>query len=369
MKKKVIYFIAVFALAVLFSACSKDEFKAKDAQKALKEASNEIAGYVSEFKKSEGMSSVMNTSNLGKRTTGKQTENGGMLFKNIALNLVKPIAEKFHIETKKTTAEFDLALYAGTYSWNFATNAWVYAKGVPADKIVVTFPATETATTNNAVFTLHSISEQEITSEYNDVYLAITGISADFYVNNVKQLELNFGAKYSAKGDPTETNINLFFNPYTLAVKATMNNFDIYENFSLKKAGETLISSEATGVSSTVYDIPKSISGYFQAGSIQMNVDMNVEAIYAASENSAQFTNMVGLINDNTDAVLYSYPEHIKIGTLELEQSNEEIKVMVVYANDSREDMKPYFEQIGKLIEEIIADFEANFNIDNFPEI
>jgi hypothetical protein len=129
----------------------------------------------------------------------------------------------------------------GTYTYNKATGEFDEADG---DKLVIKFPASETSTTNNAVFEVTEFKTGKYTSELLEEIENIlpTAVKAQLTVDGEKVMEYIFAATYNADGTPTKIETSYTVSGFTFFAK--MNNSDskkLSTELGLKNAAKNII--------------------------------------------------------------------------------------------------------------------------------
>ncbi|RLD55722.1 MAG: hypothetical protein DRJ01_16255 [Bacteroidetes bacterium] len=355
MIKKIFAFLLIST--VVFTACKKDEdnnLSTQESKIVLTEAGNDINTDLTEITNSDGAKSIIdifNIININDPFTGTQKSvkitkrHFPYLSKLIYIPKIERKSGSFGDEN------FDFASNVGTYTWNAQYQNWDIQHGTPSDKIIINFP-TQESTTNNAVLTINSYTEQQFTDD-SDTWYQPTHVNANLYVNQIKYVDVDFDAAYNSDGDPTSITGTLFLKPFTLTVSVEKSNTKITERITLKKDNDTIIDINLiVSFSDVTLEDVTEIEGYIQIGHIKLKGEVNVVAL-----DSLQAAPTVEQLNENINLSLYTDTDK-KIGDLEfITALNGEIDLQIVFNDGTTELASHYFQA---LIESFKAFFGNN---------
>lgn len=224
---------------------------------------------------------------------------------------------------------------AGTYTWNSSIQDWETVDGV--DKIIFKFPSTESGTTNNATYTIHSYSGIEGTPNPLDADYTgdiPSGLAVDLAVDGNVVLAYGFTAAYNSSGEPTSFSTFLTLTPFKFVVTLTNNTKDISAKYSLTH-NESILMDMGIGVSGnfTTEAIENSTDGsdylntgyaYFQMLDIKLSGNVNAksliedsEEIYEVYEGDAAVEKFVVSLNENVKLSLFYVAANEKIAESE----------------------------------------------------
>lgn len=127
----------------------------------------------------------------------------------------------------------------GTLTWNAAADSFEHVKG---DKLIVEFPASNNATTNNAIFTVDAFDTDIIAD--NEVPVSVI---ANLTVDGTKEIELSLSGTYKTDGSPEKLDASLTISGYILSTSLVNNNEEVSIENSFKH-GEVNILSTKVGV-------------------------------------------------------------------------------------------------------------------------
>lgn len=375
MKTLKLYSLLAFSLFILLSSCEKEDKNAvNEAREALNQATDELVGYINEFKESEAIGSMSMSGDMP-LPFGVEEKAGlkaSQKVKHHALNIFRPIIRKAGLRTKSDDYDhFVFADHTGTYSWNFTKQDWDYEPNVPSDKIIVHFPANKGDESNTATLTLNSISFFDYS--YSDEFgtytsSSLTGIDMNLYINGEKQIDLFLDNKVDADGFPVHTDFSLFFNPYQIDAEITSTSTAYAYNYTVVKGSETMFSGELSYEGDFDENIG-TIKGFQQAASLNVKFDVNLKDILDEANEQENEDRFIVSINKYADVAFYTYPENVKIGDIELGiGSDESLEVYIMLTDGSKENAMPYFEKILDAIENLADELENRYAFDYYAK-
>ena len=269
----------------------------------------------------------------------------------------------------------------GTYSWNSTEQEWDFVGG--SDKIVFKFPSTESGTSNNAIYTIHSYAgittpSSPLSGDYDGDFPS--GLSLDLTVNGNKVMEYGFAASYNNDGEPTSVITTLSLVPFKYEISLTNNSKEIAVKYSLKNNDIVLMdmgigakgnfTTDVVENSEDGSDVINTGQAYFQLLDVKLAGDVNVKALIEDSEsNEDDVEEMVASFNRNVDLTLFYVEAKTKIADTEFyvdevvdeycyceDDVYEQANIRLVFADDSKMDLDTYAEGSFSDLE---ADFEA----------
>ncbi len=269
----------------------------------------------------------------------------------------------------------------GTYSWNAAAQDWDFVGG--SDKIIFKFPSTESGTSNNAIYTIHSYAgittpSSPLSGDYDGDFPS--GLSLDLTVNGNKVMEYGFTASYNNDGEPTSVKTTLSLVPFKYEISLTNNSKEIAVKYSLKNNDIVLMdmgigakgnfTTDVIENSEDGSDVITTGQAYFQLLDVRLAGDVNVKALIEDSEsNEDDVEERVASFNRNVDLTLFYVEAKTKIADTEFyvdevvdeycyceDDVYEQANIRLVFADDSKMDLDTYAEGSFSDLE---ADFEA----------
>lgn len=381
--KKLSLPVALILFGLGFSSCNKDDDSAPNPAQApdtfseltveqnktnIEDNGIAMVNKMNELKSSSAIETSINLSQLlelnDPLSDDTMLEPGRLSGSTSKYSIVQALAglgqgtsgSKEIFETLKTsTAEapetpqeiFDDA--AGTYTWNTSTQDWDAVEG--GNKIIFKFPSTETGTTNNATYTVHSYSGITGTPNPLDADYAgdlPSGLAVDLAIDGNVVLEYGFAGAYNANGEPTSFSTFLTLTPFKFVVTLTNNSRDISAKYSLTHNESILMdmgigvngnfTTEAIENSTDESEYLNSGYAYFQMLDIKLSGDVNIKAlieennkIYSEEYDDMDFdydaatVQVVESFNRNVNLVLYYVAANAKIAETEFYVMEEEV--------------------------------------------
>lgn len=132
----------------------------------------------------------------------------------------------------------------GTWEYNFDTEEFEQSSG---DKVIIKFPSSSSATTNDATFTITEFKTKKITPVYDEMgdYMP-TSVKANLTVGSTKHVEITMASTYGGNEIPTDLSVSVSISDFTF--KASMKNSDNKEGsvkFSINNGSKDILVMEA----------------------------------------------------------------------------------------------------------------------------
>ena len=235
----------------------------------------------------------------------------------------------------------------GLYEWNSETESFDESA---SDFFIVLFP-TEGSITNNAELKISSLDLIHITENidgYIDEYQVPTDIEAYLKVDGELMVSLDFTAEWTETGFPRKADVELLVSPFTF-VLGFDNTFPKSSSLvtSVQLDGEVIIGADVDVEFATERkEEPAILDGFVQY--YNLKVSGNVDVPTAEEENSD--------LNDFINLELLLEGE--KIGDIIFEND----EAYVLYSDGSRELLEEILEPVLADIEDLINDFEEDFD-------
>lgn len=275
--------------------------------------------------------------------------------------------------------------YAGTYNWVAASEEWSYTEG--GKDVIFKFPATESGSTNNAVFSMRDYQGTTISNPIEESYSGDlpTRLVMDMTVDGSKVMDYRFAATYNSAGEPASLDISLTLAPYTFTIQQAYTAEAANIDYSLKKDAKLLMAFGANTKGNNFdadnlshgepQEIVEEVSAYFQLMNIKIAGTVDVKNLTDGLaqidyENDAEAVQKeVDLYNQHYKLQVYYADSKLKIADTEFyyytgvsEWSGEEyeaVELRLVFADDSKSDLETYFNTgFDGFIEELNAFFD-----------
>jgi len=248
---------------------------------------------------------------------------------------------------------FDFQQKVGTYTWNAEHQGWIILQNNPNDKIIIIFPSEgHLSTSNDVTLTFYAFEQVKITEGgYNP-----SRIDADLYLDSDKLIDLDFTASWDlSSGDPISMDIELFIKPFTFSGGFSISGTTISVNASLDRDDSKIISGNLTLTFKTdLLENLAKIEGYLQYRIVKLDGEVDIAAIEALEEPTVE------QLNEYVDLAIYNYPGGSKIADIELFlDEDDEIDIRLVFTDGTTALASDYFDDIKKIIEDKIEEFEG----------
>lgn len=262
MKMKINIFSAFLMLSVLalISSCSKDseedfkEISQEDSKVKLQENGIAFTNEMEALKNVKSADALISFSDL-METDDFSTGRSGAAIPSFITNFIKFRNNELSfdqfskslrtVEDPETLSELwnDVK---GTYTWNFDNQVW--DENLGGDKFIVKFPSTESATTNDAIFTIHKYVGVEIKNQSTKDDLEYSGdlpgeFLADLVVDGTKELEYSLNVSYDSEDIPSSIKTSFYANPFKYTVNYSHSSTKLSVSYSLTSNDKNILSS------------------------------------------------------------------------------------------------------------------------------
>ena len=369
--------ILFFTSAIIFTSCNKgdeatvegshENFTPEQHKESLSTTSTDAITQLEAIQNSkttdagESIVSLLENSNL-KTAEGQKIQE---LMQSINEFLNNPAKKDELLKSLKSDENrFVYADFAGIYEWNPSTQDWDKSS---SSKIIFKFPATENGTSNNAVLTFESYTDQAVTVDIDIFYLPKSA-SLNLTVDGNKELEFTYNASYKTNGIPESIRATLFVNPYTFATSFKNTNTKVSEDYSWVEGNENILAFGVTfngDFSSISYDMEDENFGnlistattYAQLYDARLEITANVTEIAKFDEPTTE------QINANSTILLKWANDNVKIADGAFyEKDNEDIAIMLTFEDGSTADAEVYFETMINQFEKFFEDLEKDLD-------
>lgn len=140
---------------------------------------------------------------------------------------------------------YKLSRYFGVFTWDKNTKEW--KKTSNNSKLEISFPATKTTATNNAVLTATYIASGTSVIIDGETFELPSSVTTTLTVDGKKELEVTSTYAYKSDGSPTLADVKLTLGAFGMTVKVTNDNKTASYSYSFTKGALTLISAKGTG--------------------------------------------------------------------------------------------------------------------------
>lgn len=182
--------------------------------------------------------------------------------------------------------------FYGIYTFDSKLNKWT--KTASSDKFEIRYPATASATENNAVITATYTASKVTASVDGKTYELPASVNATLKVGDKDELKLTSTYEFSTDGTPLKTNINLVLGSFAFKIDINNDLKVLKSSLSISKEAETLFSLNVTGNGNTNFnvikdaerfaDVLKDANTSMQIMNIQLAGQINIKAIDDATK-------------------------------------------------------------------------------------
>jgi len=271
------------------------------------------------------------------------------------------------VETSDERFQFDAS--TGAYAWDAATEQWV--EEGPSESVVIRFPATRDATSNNATLELSQYSDTPLTIDGETVYLPTSGVgSISVDGSEVFSVDLS-GVDYTTEEGldvpiPQSFSLELLTAPHTHTFVLTENSStDFGFSFDLAN-GDQVIAGVSVGaqLATDNYDELEDTDIEQLSGELRIGPDLTVPYTIEVGELAAFDDPTEEQINNRIDATVRYQGQ--QIATLRYDQATEQMEV--VYSDGTIDPASDFYDSLIDEMETIWSDYlgEEDFDDLNF---
>ena len=390
--KKLIAMMLMIA-SVFFIACedntSKDPLTADQAKAELSNLRTDLSGAITNMQNTDGINVIAMLSSLPDPFAAK---NKAMENNDVVSNITKYLLPTTILGKNKTSAKapnFDFEYWWGTYTWDAEHSMWVVAFDDPNDDtdnmIVINFPSSETATTNDAKLTISDYAEVEI-EEYDSItqtyiyYNNPSVISASLELNSVEIVSLDMNATWvtsgAAAGDPTDLNVDVYLIPFDFHVDFNHLNTTAGVNAWIKYNDSKIFSVglNATFTNNSLDGDPTLISGSIQLYKVKFSADVKLADLKTVINNASTYSSVDALENDiNKNIAADVTVDGAKAADIVIDFTTTQTPIIVdetnmiyldvlfVYNDGSSESAIPYFLSFGTQLDEFFKTLSSYY--------
>ena len=372
--KKLIAMMLMLA-SVFFFACSDDEEDKKLSKEETKteitQLSTDLSDKLGEMEESDGMVAMEALSTIP--DPFEATSKSGIKYAALE-NVEKYLLPYNYVKKDKEKSSFEenpfvFDAWVGTYTWNNTHSKWDVQSNNPSNKIIVIFPAdTNNMDNNNATLTMHNYDDVEIEGE-----LYPTNIDVDLDISDIEVVDIDLTAVWFTSGEyigePTSLDVSVYLIPFEFTGDFSHTSTAASINFAIKYEDVQFF---AAGVGATWTNagdsIPSNINGYLQFFHVKFQADVDVNdliVVFSEMDNYESEEKFLKAVNDEIDAyvtVSGTWAADIELGLVTDDEGEEDIDILFVYADGTSESAIPYFEELGKEMEDFFGELEDYFD-------
>lgn len=185
--------------------------------------------------------------------------------------------------------------FYGIYTFDSKLNKWT--KTASSHKFEINYPATASATENNAVLTATYTASKVTASVDGTSYELPAAVNATLKVDGKEELKLTSTYEFNTDGTPLKTNINLALGSFSFKIDISNDLKVLNSNLSISKGTETLFSLHVTGNGNTNFnvikdaerfeEVLKNVNTTMQIMNIQIAGQIDIKAIADAEKANA----------------------------------------------------------------------------------
>jgi hypothetical protein len=308
----------------------------------------------------DGLSESMGTLEGGGFSTALKDflglQNGEATSEEWAERLVEELDTVF--ESSENPDRFQFEESTGEYAWNSGTRQWTEQGS--SGSVILQFPASEGASSNNATLELSQYSDTELTVDGETVYLPMSG-TGSISVGGSEVFSVNLsGVDYTTEDGlevpiPQSFSLEILTAPHTHAFALNENSSTDFDfSFDLSN-GDQLVAGLSIGAKLTTdnYDELEGTDVKELSGELRIGSDLTVPYSIEVGELAAFDDPTEEQINDRIDATVEYQGQ--QIATLRYDKATEQVEV--VYSDGSVDPASDFYEDFLNEMESIWSDY------------
>lgn len=255
------------------------------------------------------------------------------------------------------TRELIFSNHTGTYQWDPNAMTFTY-NNAPNNQIVVMAPSAQGRTTNNAEVTVSTYTQQSTTFDGMQYWFPNTA-DIDVLVDGSQCMGIDLKqASYDngSFGMPTELAMDLMLAPFNFEINSSRTDGTTYDmKWTASNAGEKVFSLEVemtftdSDFSDFTSDDIDRATGTFTYGDFSMPFDVNIKALNdLLNPSQTQINEMI--------KVSVNYKGN-KIADLEFQEGTANDSVIIIYRDNSTEDLYSEYKDLVERLEVVFSDF------------
>lgn len=222
------------------------------------------------------------------------------LQSNLLKNEVKSL-EVFEKQMRAASVE-DNDIW-GEWTWNSSLNEFEQTSDL-TNKAIFNFPATETATTNNAELTITFVNSNVVAPDTDPVQYMPSSISVVLKVDGKIAMTADFTASYKADATPTKAKQTLEIDKYKWTAEFINSLEEVSAKYEFKYGTETIIKMELGATGTMTADAFENSDGpqdVFTSGAVYFQV-MNLACLGGIKDVTAFDTEMNAIVDTDDRA-------------------------------------------------------------------
>jgi hypothetical protein len=268
------------------------------------------------------------------------------------------------IETSDERFQFDAS--TGEYVWDADAQQWVETGS--SDSIILQFPATESATSNNATLTLREYSDTPLTIDDETVYLPTSG-NGSISVDGAKMFSLDLSrVDYTTEDEievpiPQSFSLEVLTAPHTHTVALNENSSTDYD-FSFDLAnGDQLVAGISVGaqLATDNYDELEDTDVEQLSGELRIGPDLAVPYTIEVGELAAFDDPTEEQINNRIDATVRYQGQ--QIARLRYDKGGEQLEV--VYSDGTTDPASEFYDPFVDDMNRVWSDYLGEEEFDD----
>ncbi|MGV3503503.1 MAG: hypothetical protein ACO1O1_07320 [Adhaeribacter sp.] len=294
-------------------------------------------------------------------------EDGEALNEDWVETITEELSETADLERISDDGRFNLATFAGTYTWNKTSETWIKTTN-SSGQMVLIFPATPGAASNNCEFKITEYADEAHNIDGDQVYLPKV-LKASLKKENSEIFSLNLAVTYNASGSlvvPVDFNLGLKLSPvtYNLSLKR-LTNTQFETKFAFQKDTDC-----ATTLSTVVSFAHDDYENYFDdeedINTIQAEITKGDLTIGGTWDVKA-YNKLADPTTEQTNSTLNLTVKHQgqKTGDLKLKDVGNDTNLFVFYKDGTSENASIYYDPFISDLDNELQDYFGEDAISN----
>lgn len=278
-------------------------------------------------------------------------------------DLATKLAEALALESIEDSRRYDFYAHAGTYTWSYLLNQWS-ASGEPTDAIVLSFPARETSSVNNAAVTLSNYADTTVQLD-GELYGAPTSLNMSAEVDDAEVMSFDGAVTYNMTGLPLPTlaDISIGVAPFALDLayrRPTDTRFTASLTFGTGGTCDLAANAEVNLVHADYETIEgardfDNVSLTLRIDDVALEIVADVDELADIEEPSAAQINRyvsAQIVQGNTKLA------DVVVTRVDYEWGDlEELTIRIVFSDESRDAFEVYTDPFAEQVEEDFAEY------------
>lgn len=355
-----LFFSFLLVLALPLASCDSGG-SSQDEELSPDEAETQIRSSIDGLSESMGTLEGGGFSSSLKNFLGLQS--GDAASENWAERLVEKLDTVFESSENPDRFRFDAS--TGEYAWNADTGQWTEQGS--SSSVILRFPASEEATSNNATLELSQYSDTELMIDEEAVYLPTSGTgSISVEGSEVFSVDLG-GVDYTTEEGlevpiPQSFSLEILTAPHTHAFDLIENSSTDYDfSFDLTNGDQPVVGvSVGAQLATNNYDELEGTDVEELSGELRIGPDLAIPYTIQVAELAAFDDPTEEQINNRIDATVEYQGQ--QIATLRYDEAAEQIEV--VYSDGSVDPASDFYEDFLDEMETVWSDYLGDEGLD-----